>query len=215
MSTFDTHDYADGTSLTQSYPFGSYVAALAMCADGRVRAVKRIAATADTFFSVPCAVAVAGRTVSGYLTIETRSGASTASDSDPAVVKFAAYDYGRNADALPAGLWRSTTPATRALAVRISYYDDGDIMFNDFYGEDEAGSANVFGADDTCVVALTRSPRGRWMIDTSDYGHTLSASAYRRRFATVVDAVDYLAARTGIALRVVDDWDDADAAELG
>lgn len=213
MSTFDTHDYADGTSITQSYPFGSYVAARVMCADGQVRTAKRVAATADTFFSVPCAVTASGRTVSGYLTVEARSGASTTSDRDPAVVKFAAFEYGRNADALPAGLWRSTTPVARTLAMRISYYEDGFIMRDDQYGEDEATGANVFGSDDTCIVALTRSPRGRWVIDTSDYGHTLPVSANRQRFATVVDAVDYLAARTGITMRVVDDWDDADEVE--
>lgn len=211
-----TREYADGTSITQAYPFGTHVAARVMCSDGRVRTVKRIAETADTFFSVPCAVTVAGRTVAGYLTIEARSGLSTTSDSDPAVVKFAACDYGRNADALPAGLWRSTTPATRTLAVRITYYyEDGFPMLDDQYGEDEAAGANVFAADDTCVVALTRSPRGHWMIDTSDYGHTLPVWAYRRRFATVADAVDYLAARTGAVMRVVDDWDDADEAEQG
>lgn len=102
----DRNDYARGTSTVQRYPWGLYVSARVMCSDGVVRATSRIASTADTFFSVPCAVKVKGRTVSGYLTIECVSGLSTATGDDPACAKFIAYQYGRNADALPAGAWR-------------------------------------------------------------------------------------------------------------
>jgi hypothetical protein len=209
--SIDTRDYADCTSVTQSYPIGTYRAARVMCSDGRVRAVKRIAATADTFFSVPCAVTVTGRTVSGYLTVEARSGSSVTTDDDPAVVKFIAYDYGRNADRLPTGPWRSDRPATPTVAACASYYQDGHLMFDDWYGEAEADGAAAFTVDGTCVVSLTRAPRGRWAIDTSDYGHTLPVTAYLRRFDTVADAVDYLSARVGVRFRLVDDWDDADA----
>lgn len=99
--TIDTREYAAGTSLTQSYPFGFYIAGRAMCSDGRVRALARIAQTADTFFSVPAAVKVKGRTVSGYVTVDTVSGSSVATDDDPAIVRFRAYTYGRNGGLLP------------------------------------------------------------------------------------------------------------------
>jgi hypothetical protein len=79
-----------------------------MCSDGTVRPTVRISASADTFFSVPCAVRVKGKTVSGYLTVETAQGYSTdAGDDDPAVAKFVAYTYGKNADLLPRGAWRA------------------------------------------------------------------------------------------------------------
>lgn len=97
--------YAHGTSLSRVYPWGLFRGGRAMCSDGKVRALKRIAETADTFFSVPAAVAVNGRTVSGYVTVETAAGFSTATDDDPAVVKFVAHTYGKNHDALPAGKW--------------------------------------------------------------------------------------------------------------
>lgn len=217
MSDTTTRAYADGTSITSAYPYGTYITARVMCSDGRVRTVKRIADTADTFFSVPCAVTVSGRTVTGYLTVEARSGSSlaTATDDDPAVAKLVAHDYGRNADALPAGAWRSEKPATPSVAVRISYCEDGFVMPDDWYGEAEADSATAFTVDGTCVVAVTRAPRGGWAIDASDYGHTLPVSAYRRRFPTVADAVDHLAARNGIAFHIVDDWDDADDPKQG
>jgi hypothetical protein len=56
------------------------------------------------------AVTVAGRTVSGYVTFETRAGLSTDTPDDPTVVKFIAYQYGKNADALPAGAHRPNCP---------------------------------------------------------------------------------------------------------
>lgn len=77
-----------------------------MCSDGVVRAIKRIAPTADTFFSVPAAMTVRGRTVAGYITIECESGSSVETDDDPSVVKFIAYTYGANGALLPDGAWR-------------------------------------------------------------------------------------------------------------
>jgi hypothetical protein len=47
-------------------------------------------------------VKVGGKTVTGYITTETRDGYSTATDDDPAVVKFVAYRYGKNGHLLPA-----------------------------------------------------------------------------------------------------------------
>lgn len=90
----ETRAYGRGTALTMRYPFATYVAGRALCSDGKVRALKRIAVTADTFFSVPAAVRVNGRTVGGYVTFE--------DDADgERVVLFRAYTYGRNGALLP------------------------------------------------------------------------------------------------------------------
>ena len=94
--------YADGTYLDYRMPWGVYAGGAALCSDGVVRRLKRIAETADTFFSVPASVTVKGRTVAGYVTVETRDGFSTVTPADPALVRFVAYRYGKNADALPA-----------------------------------------------------------------------------------------------------------------
>lgn len=91
--------YADGTYTIVQMPFSIYLGARVLCPDGRVRKTKRIAATADTFFSVPCAVAVKGKTVAGFLTVTTREGLSTATGSDPALVEFHPYKYRKNAAA--------------------------------------------------------------------------------------------------------------------
>jgi hypothetical protein len=104
MTTF-TRPYARGTGLTMSNPWGLHRGGRAICSDGKVRSLKRIAETADTFFSIPAAVTVNGRTVAGYVTIETEDGFSTWTEDDPAIVKFVAYTYGKNHDALPSGKW--------------------------------------------------------------------------------------------------------------
>jgi hypothetical protein len=101
----DIRNYGAGTFLEVDYPWGVYVRGAALCSDGRVRRLKRIASTADTFFSVPAAVTVKGRTVSGYVTVETAQGWSTESADDPAVVKFVAYSYGRNGHLLEGLKW--------------------------------------------------------------------------------------------------------------
>lgn len=110
----ERQDYADGTYLTVGYPWGLYsLPGRVLCSDGKVRALARISETADTFFSVPAAVKVKGRTVSGYVTMETRDGFSTATEEDPVVVKFVAFSYGRNGHLLPGLTYR---PASSPMA---------------------------------------------------------------------------------------------------
>lgn len=92
-------EYAMGTSIEYRMPWGVIVKARALCPDGIVRNCKRVAETADTVFSIPASVSVKGRTVAGYITVETLEGYSTATDADPAVVKFVPYTYRKNHDA--------------------------------------------------------------------------------------------------------------------
>ena len=98
--------YGHDTYLVSTQPWGLYRGGRALCSDGKVRTLARIAETADTFFAVPAAVKVNGKTVSGYVTFETMGGFSTESEGDPIVVKFRRYDYGKNADMLPPGAFR-------------------------------------------------------------------------------------------------------------
>ncbi len=96
MNGTEKQEYGNDTHLMVRYPWGGFHGGRALCADGKVRALKRISTTADTFYSVPASVAVNGKTVSGYVTVQTMRGFSTATDDDPAVVKFYAYEYGAN-----------------------------------------------------------------------------------------------------------------------
>lgn len=111
----ETREYGEGTALTVSYPWGWNVrrGTRALCSDGKVRSVVRISETADTFFSIPAAVKVNGKTVSGYVTLETLEGWSTPSDVDPTVLKFCRFNHGRNADELPAGPYRRSAQVTK------------------------------------------------------------------------------------------------------
>lgn len=103
---YDVREYGEGTDIASVLPWGEYVFAHAMCSDGRVRKTTYIAKSADTFFSVPAAVEVKGKKVSGYITVETGEGYVTETEDDKAVVKFVAYSYGKWAGLLPAGTWR-------------------------------------------------------------------------------------------------------------
>jgi hypothetical protein len=97
----EVRKFAFDTYLAYSTPWHLYVGGRALCADGKVRTLKRISETSDTYFSTPAAVQIRGRTVSGYVTVETAQGLSTATSSDPAVLKFFAVKYGRNYNLLP------------------------------------------------------------------------------------------------------------------
>jgi hypothetical protein len=103
-------EYAEGTSLElEPGPFAcGYVTGRALCSDGKVRTLRFAnGGIADTFFSIPARVNVGRKTVSGYATVETLAGFTTDMPDDPAVVKFVAYQYGRNAEALPRGAWKA------------------------------------------------------------------------------------------------------------
>jgi hypothetical protein len=84
----DRREYADGTELVSTCPWGFYVTGRALCPDGKVRTLKRIAETADTYWTVPASITYRGRTVSGYVTVRSRSGSDVATPDDPAVVRF-------------------------------------------------------------------------------------------------------------------------------
>lgn len=88
--------------------FGGIISGAALCSDGRTRKLKRVSAYADTWFSVPAAVTVRGKTVTGYISVETVEGFSTPTDNDPAVVKFNAYLYRKNHAVLPPGTYKET-----------------------------------------------------------------------------------------------------------
>ena len=63
--------YAAGTFLTVAFPWGIFgTPGRVLCDDGKLRALVRIAPSADTFFSVPAAVRARGKTVAGYVGVE-------------------------------------------------------------------------------------------------------------------------------------------------
>jgi hypothetical protein len=89
-------DYGNDTYLTYSpFPFAEIIGGAALCSDGTVRKLKRVS-TPDTFFSAPAAVSVKGKTVTGFLILETLEGFSTEGPDDPITVKFVANQYGKN-----------------------------------------------------------------------------------------------------------------------
>lgn len=107
--SISTREYGQGTELVQSYPWGVFVGGKALTSDGKLRTLKRISMTADTFFSIPASVEIRDQgkryTISGYVTIECLSGSSVDAypEIDPVVVKFVAFEYGKNGDRLPRG----------------------------------------------------------------------------------------------------------------
>ena len=92
----EKREYAMGTYLEVLYPFGQYVGGKAMCSDGKVRKLIRISETADTFFSIPAAVKVGNKKVSGFVTVDTFNFTL-----EQTVVRFVAVKTGKNYNLLP------------------------------------------------------------------------------------------------------------------
>lgn len=77
-------EYENGTYLLCDGPWDVFRGGAALCADGKVRKLKRIAIVADTWFSVPASVEVKHKTVAGYVSVNDN------------VVVFHAYLYRKN-----------------------------------------------------------------------------------------------------------------------
>lgn len=94
MTTLDRREYGEAAMIV-SYPWGLfYKATKVLCSDGIRRNTKRIAVTADTFFSIPASMTVKGKTVSGYVTV-------VEDDKGERDLQFRAYTYGKNGYLLP------------------------------------------------------------------------------------------------------------------
>jgi hypothetical protein len=77
--TITRRQYANGTWVEQSGPWGLFTRARARCEDGQLRIVK-LSVCADSFFSVPARVSYRGKTVCGFITFTADSGLSTDPD---------------------------------------------------------------------------------------------------------------------------------------
>lgn len=88
------------------------------------------------------------------------------------------------------------------------YAERGTDITSSPYAEKDADSATAFTVDSTCVVAVERAPRGGWMFGSpaGDFGHVIPVSGYRERFRSPGDALDYIARRAGLTVRVVSDF---------
>lgn len=78
----EKREYANGTYVTNRKWSGAYVSAHVLCSDGKIRATSRLGEAADTFFSVPAAVKVNGKTVSGFIMIDDTDGVSFSANRD-------------------------------------------------------------------------------------------------------------------------------------
>lgn len=86
-----------------------YMPHRALCSDGKTRTARvrsywdgrSWSFHCDTFFSTPAWVWVKDRKVRGYVTVESRDGYQTATEEDPAVLKFFSYKYLKNGAMLP------------------------------------------------------------------------------------------------------------------
>lgn len=109
--------------LETSGPWHTFSGGSAICPDGIVRRLKRVAIVADTFFSVPASVTVRGKTVSGYVTT-----GESLTDGKPIVV-FHPYDYRKNADQFP----------------KRHFISSSSLEFQAKYHCQQSGKSNLFG----------------------------------------------------------------------
>jgi hypothetical protein len=93
------------------------------------------------------------------------------------------------------------------IELHFQYAQNGNVMMDDTYGEQDADSAAAFTRDGCAFVACERAPRGRWRIDSTDgVGCPVPLSAYRYRFSDLADAAEYVAKKCGATIRRVDSW---------
>lgn len=88
-------EYAKGTYLQYTMPWGLYVGAKALCPDGKVRKVKRIASTPDTYFSIPASIKYKGKTVAGCVHLKNVADPQNPPVFEDAVI-FSPYLYRKN-----------------------------------------------------------------------------------------------------------------------
>lgn len=101
----------------------------------------------------------------------------------------------------------TTADVATDVELHFQYAQDGYVMSDDTYGEQDADGAAAFTRDGCAFVACERAPRGRWRIESTDGAWTpVPLSAYRYRFSTLADAADYVAAKCGTTVRRVDSW---------
>jgi hypothetical protein len=101
----------------------------------------------------------------------------------------------------------TTADVATDVELHFQYAQDGYVMSDDTYGEQDADSAAAFTRDGCAFVACERAPRGRWRIESTDGAWTpVPLSAYRYRFSTLTGAADYVAAKRGTTVRRVDSW---------
>lgn len=98
------------TRLTVTRPWGFYVTAgsRVLCSDGKVRALHRIAETADTFFSIPASIRIGRKIVTGYVTTQEQSWIRGVKEHEPFLC---AYTFRQHTEQKHPGLlppWRSS-----------------------------------------------------------------------------------------------------------
>lgn len=79
------------------------------------------------------------------------------------------------------------------------------VITHEMYAEQDAHTATWFTRDGGVWLALKRTPRGLWTIETSDYVH-LRVRDYDRRFPTPDSALDWASQHAVIAVNEVTEW---------
>ncbi len=93
------------------------------------------------------------------------------------------------------------------IELHFQYAQNGYVMTDDTYGEQDADSAAAFTRDGCALVACVRAPRGRWRIESTDGAACpVPLSAYRYRFSDLADAAEYVAKKCGATICRVDSW---------
>lgn len=66
----NVREYGNGTNLVTSGAWSVFVGGRAVCPDGKVRALAWIASCADSYWTIPAAVKVKGKKVTGFVTFK-------------------------------------------------------------------------------------------------------------------------------------------------
>lgn len=99
-----------------------------------------------------------------------------------------------------------TTENENATVVMRQYSQDGRVTTGDMYAEQDADAVAWFTVDGCVWLAVKRTPRGRWQIETSDFAQ-FAVSNYDKRFGSPDEAFGWANTRAGTDPVEVEGWD--------
>jgi hypothetical protein len=79
------------------------------------------------------------------------------------------------------------------------------VVTHEMYAEQDAHTVTWFTVDGCVWLALKRSPRGLWGVETSDYVR-LAVSDYDRRFPNPDAALEWASAKARVSINEVTEW---------
>lgn len=151
------------------------------------------------------------RPVCDYCTVPATRYVRDSGEGGPLCRSHATEQYGSRSHAVgKLGVSRLTVVALSEWAESVDlmrqYADEHSwVITHEMYAEQDAHTVTWFTRDAGVWLALKRTPRGLWTIETSDYVH-LRVRDHDRRFPTPDSALEWASQHAVLAVNEVQEW---------